>query len=66
MRLTIAEKIKLVATAKPCLMEDSKHLCMTDAVEYHKQGRDEDAARRIDHAADYAWGRFNRPAGWVS
>ncbi len=44
-------------------MESSKALCLDDAVRLFQIGREDDANKRLEKAAQYAWG-FNRPQGW--
>lgn len=60
--MSFCEKCVAVQNAK-CVMDSSKMLCLDDAVRLAQCGDEEYANKRLEKAAQYAWG-FNRPKGW--
>jgi hypothetical protein len=44
-------------------MESSKMLCLHDACRLFQCGNEEAANKRLEKAAQYAWGYY-RPQGW--
>lgn len=60
--MSFVSKIELVRNSKAD-MESSKLVCLDDAVRLFQVGNEEAALKRLEKAAQYAWG-FNRPAGW--
>lgn len=56
------QKVNALTNAT-CLMNSSKELNKTEAIELYKANEIDEAHHRLERAARYAWG-FNRPAGW--
>lgn len=60
--MTVIERIEMLKKSQ-AEMESSKLLVINDAERLLERGREEDALRRLERAAQYAWG-FWRPDGW--
>jgi len=60
--MSVAEKIEAVEMAVAA-MESSKALCLQDTKALIVKGDMEAANKRLEKAAQYAWG-FGRPVGW--
>jgi hypothetical protein len=62
--MSFTRKCVLVLKAKAA-MESSKMACLDDATYLFQTGREDEATRRLEKAAQYAWG-FWRPDGWAN
>lgn len=62
--MTFEQKCVAVMNAT-CNMNSSKELCIKDARQLYASGQQEYADKRLEKAAQYAWG-FGRPEGWIT
>lgn len=62
--MTFDKKVHAVKCSPRCEMETSKVVCLEDACELFEHGDFEYADKRLETAANYAWG-LERPQGWT-